>query len=278
MGQRNWQHWVPMAIVLVAGAALAGCQSWNAWLDMWRWKNGSGSGDSPTNVGLIPGVTPGASAALPRLMVYQIIMPVGGFTGRDKVWALLNEDVLDSKTAMQLRQNGLRVAQGLVTRWPEISKLLDPTGVSLQPIIIQPDGRTPLNIKTRVGVAEESVFTVDQNRQTHGRTFERCDNAFRLTIGGVRNKAALLVGLEPVVTPGTPATAPALGATHSDFAMEATLEDMQMAVALTSEQFLVLSALDPKPGSHSVGALWLSDQDRVPATETVLVFVPLPDK
>ena len=276
MGPRIWHRGARTALVAGACAALAGCQVWNAWLDALRWKPGAAGGE-PLTITPNPAGPAGATPLIPRALVYQITMPVGGFTGNDKVWTQLNEDALDSKTTVLLRQNGLRAATGSVARWPEIAKLLDSTGTSQQPIMVQTDGRTPLTVKTRVNVAEQTVFSVDFNNRTQGRTFERCDNGFRLFISGVRNKPALQVGLEPVVTPWTmQPVQPTMGVAGSDLAAEAAFEDLRMTATLTAEQFLVLAALNPQPGSHSVGALWLSDPEHVPATETVLVFVPVP--
>ena len=65
-----------------------------------------------------------------------------------------------------------------------------------------------------------------------------------------------------------------LGVRNNAFNSEETFEDLRMAANLRADQFLVLSCMDPKRSPFSVGTLWLSDHDKVPATETVLVFVP----
>jgi hypothetical protein len=214
---------------------------------------------------------------IPRVMLYRITVPLGGFSGNDKVWALLNEDAIDSKTAVLMAQNGLRAATGAVARWPEISRLVDPAGTSNQPIIIQTDGRSSINVKTRQNVTEQTVVSVDHDHQLQGRSFERCDNGFRLSVRGIRNQLALEVQLEPVVTLGAIQIArPGMGITNADITSEESFEDLRMSATLTAAQFLVLAAMDPKPRSYSVGTLWLSDPDIVPATETILVFVPAP--
>jgi hypothetical protein len=284
MRQKKQLRWVRAALVLAACAALPGCQLWNAWLDMLKWKMGPPNGAPLSPAPLVvrtpptPGVAPAApSAMIPRVMLYRITMPVGGFSGNDKVWSQLNEDAIDSKTAVLMAQNGLRAATGAVARWPEISKLIDPTGTSNQPVIIQTDGRTSVSVKTRENVTDQTVVSVDHDHLLQGRTFERCDNGFRLSISGLRNKPALQVQLEPVVTLGTiQISRPGMGVTNSGFTSEESFEDLRMTATLTAEQFLVLSAMDPKPDSYSIGTLWLSDHDQVPATETVLVFVPAP--
>ena len=41
--------------------------------------------------------------------------------------------------------------------------------------------------------------------------------------------------------------------------------------------FTRYATMDPKTSPFSVGTLWLSNHESVPATETVLVFVPTPN-
>lgn len=281
-GQNRTSMWARAALVLAACAALPGCEMWNAWLDMLRWKGGGGGAAGaplaapPSVHSANPNGAPaGATPLIPRVMLYRITVPVGAFSHNDKIWAQLNEDAVDSKTATLMAQNGLRAATGLVVRWPEIAKQIDPTGAFNQPVIIQTDGRTSVKVKTHESLSELTVVSIDHDNQLAGRTFPPCENDFRLSIAGVRNKPALEVQLEPVVTLGTiQVSRPGLGMTNSGFTSEESFEDLRMATTLTAQQFLVLSAMDPKPGSYSVGTLWLSDHDQVPATETVLVFVP----
>jgi hypothetical protein len=271
------------ALLAAFCASLPGCEVWNAWLDMLKWKNSpsnSQQNNGPLSISTppTPGVAPSAATPLiPRVMLYRITIPAGSFSRNTKVWALLNEDAIDSQTAVLLAQNGLKAATGAVARWPEISQLIDPAGASNQPVVIQTDGRSSINLPTRQNITDLYVFSVDHDHQLQGRTFERCDNGFRLAVRGVRNKPELQVQLEPVVTLGTiQVNRPGLGMTTAGITSEESFEDLRMSATLTADKFLVVSAMDPKPGSLSVGTQWLSDPDKVPPTETVLVFVPAP--
>ena len=67
---------------------------------------------------------------------------------------------------------------------------------------------------------------------------------------------------------------PELGVTARGFSSEEGFADLQMTVSLEPDHFLVVSAVDPKINRFSVGSLWLSEMDKVPALETVLIFVP----
>ncbi len=274
-----------VAILLLA-AALPGCQVWNSWLDMLKWR-GSGMGASPKpsvlpqDFGSGAGVSgAGSSALVPRVTVYRITVPAGEFSGNDKIWSELNEDAIDSQTSVLMAQNGLRAATGAVSRWPEIAKMLDTPGASSDHLLMQTDGRSSINVVTRPNVSDQIVVSVDRDLQQEGRTFERCDDGFRLSMRGVRGKAGgaqLQVQLEPVVTLGTvemTRTGQDMGVTRSGFTSEESFDDLRVAANLSASDFLVVTPMDPKSSPFSIGTLWLSDPDKVPATETILVFVP----
>jgi hypothetical protein len=272
---------VKAVLLAVVCAALPGCQVWNGFLDLLKWPTGP-AGESPAPLVLVaapnPGVAPDAATPMmPRVMLYRIVLPVGGFSGNARVWSQLNEDAIDASTAVLLAQNGLRAATGSVGRWPEIAKLVDPSGTSNQPVIIQTDGRSAINLPTRQNIAELYVSAVDRDRRLRVRQFERCDSGFRLAVRGVRNKAEIQVQLEPIVTLGTIQIARSgMGFTNAGITAEESFDDLSLTANLSADKFLVVSALNPKPGSLSVGTQWLTNPDQVPATETVLVFVPAP--
>ena len=88
--------------------------------------------------------------------------------------------------------------------------------------------------------------------------------------------AELQLQLAPIVSLGNvQVVRPGMGVTSSNITSEESFEDLRMAATLIADQFLVVSAMDPKTSPFSVGTLWLSDRDHPPATETVLVFVPV---
>jgi hypothetical protein len=280
---------ITLAMVLAgAGSALGGCRAWNAWLDMWRWKEPQSN--APANPPPAATVTPqpavagaGApgTALLPRVTVFMITLPLGTFSGDNQVWAQLNEDAIDSRTAVLMAQNGLRAATGAVGRWPTISKLLvDAPGAAHYSSELQTDGRTSIPVITRQNALDQTVVSVDRDHTLQGRWYEKCDNGFRLAMRSSRPKAGapaeLQLQLQPMVSLGNiQVIRPGVGVTGSTLSAEEMFDDLQMTASLTAEQFLVICALEPKGNSFSVGRLWLTEQDKVPATETVLVFVPM---
>lgn len=275
------------AVFMMAGAfalaALTGCQVWNNTLDLLKVP----VPEKPTQTSkFVPpsrvedvaiDAGPREAPLIPRVTVYRISAPVGTFTSNDKVWSELNEDALDSKTSVLLAQNGLRAGVGMIARWPSIQRLVDVPGASSDQFNCQTDGRSSVNVVTRPGITDEIVVSIDRDLQQQGRTFERCDNGFRLSMHGIRGKHELVVQLEPIVTLGTVAvshTVGELGTGKQGFTSEEAFNDLLMSAHLNSDQFLILSPVDPKESRFSVGSLWLSDVEKAPPTETVLIFVP----
>jgi len=276
-----------LALLSAAAGALGGCQTWNAWLDFLKWKEPAKTAPlSPAPMAQSTpqapaGSTAGAnSALLPRVTVFMITLPLGTFSKNDQIWSQLNEDAIDSKTAVLMAQNGLRAATGAVGRWAGISKLLlDTPGAMYYPSVLQTDGRTSIPVITRQNALDQTVVSVDRDHQLQGRWYEKCDNGFRLAMKGSRPKAGspaeLQLQLAPIVSLGNvQVVRSGMGVTSSNISSEESFEDLRMAASLTADQFLVISAMNPQSSTFSVGTLWLSDHDQVPATETVLVFVP----
>ncbi len=280
-----------MAGVLLVGT-LSGCQAWNSWLDLFRFKGDDTSRQKLEGPGE-PVANGKVATSLPaRMIVYKLTLPVGTFSTNDKVWAQLNEDALDSKTNVLLAQNGLRVATGPIARWETLRKLIDVPGASTDQMVCETDGHSLLNVITRSNVSDQIVVSVDRDLQQRGRTFEKCDNGFQLTMRQVRKMAngkpagpaELMVQLQPVVTQGQGSGAPqsgmagtnlGSGGVMTSFTSEEGFSDLAMGTTLGEGQFLLVSPEDPKGNLFNVGSLWLSDMERVPATATVLVFVPV---
>jgi hypothetical protein len=267
-------------------ASVPGCQVWNAVLDSMKWqiaedKKKNDNGKTVT-VMLQPKAgsetqPPGPPAMVPQVRIYRIVAPVGTFSANEKVWTELNEDALDSKMSVLMAQNGLRAGTGNISRWPLIANLIEGPGVDAgQPIFCKTDGRTSLNIVTRPGVTEQIVISIDHDLQQQGRTFEACDNGFRLSMRGIRGKQQLQVQLEPYVALGMikQVREGHLGIAGGGVVREESFSDLTMGALLNADQFLVVAPVEPKTNRFSVGSLWLSDVDKVPAVETVLIFVP----
>ncbi|HVS73729.1 MAG TPA: hypothetical protein VHQ47_21075 [Phycisphaerae bacterium] len=255
-------------------ATLPGCQVWNAWLDMLKLPTGAGKPKPPTGLAAANGK---GALNSPTIIVYKITAPVGTFSGNDKVWQQLNEDALDSKTSVLMAQNGLRAGTGPLSRWPAIHNLIDIPAATTEKFVCETNGDSSLNVVTRSGIPDQIVVSIDRDLEQRGRAFEHCDDGFRLAMRTVRNKPDLIVQLEPVVSLGTVTVVrsnTSLGVTGTQAPAEEGFPDLRMAATLQPDQFLVLAPTSPNDNSFSVGSLWLSDPDKVPAMETALVFVP----
>ncbi len=272
------------ALALVG--SLSGCQAWSAWLDFLKFeakkpvaKASSGDDFLQENISASKGVPLEIirPAQSPRITVLKITVPVGTLSGNDKAWQQVSEDVLDTKTSVMLAQNGLRAGSAPQNRWAGLSKLLDVPGARTEQFACQTDGRSSLNVVTRPNVAEQLVVSIDHDLRQTVRTLEKCDNAFRLSMRLLKGKSELFIQLEPVATLGTISVQREeheMGVTRTGFIMEESFSDLRLGAVLPQDHFLVISAADPKTNKYSVGSLWLAETQRLPATETVLVFVP----
>ena len=267
-----------VSVLLTTG----GCQCWNAWLDMLKVPVANDTNaDLPGTLAAGDSATSAPAAILPRLIVTRVTAPVGTFSNNEKVWTELSEDALDSKTSVLMAQNGLRAGIAPLSRWANIKKLIDGPGVSYDQIVCQTDGRSSVSVMTRLGVTGQIVMSIDRDLRQQGRSFERCDNGFKLSIRGIRGKPLLQISIEPFVSLGTVMvhrTGHELGITGRGMVSEESFPDLQMSAPLGADQFLLISSVDPKSNPFSIGSLWLADADKVPAVETVLIFSPPSEK
>lgn len=216
-----------------------------------------------------------------RLRMYKITVPLGAFSLNDKLWRLVNEDTLDSQTSVLLAQNGLRAGTGPLARWATIAKLIDIPGASTQEFFCQTDGRTPLLIPTRANIPQQSVFYVDKDLNMQGRTFDKCDNAIRLSMTRIKNSSDIQLQLEPVVELGTITVIrnpQDVGVTRMSVPQEETFANLRLATTVKTDTFLIIAPANPKTNEFSVGTRFLSDSDQIPSLETILVFVPFNEK
>ena len=88
----------------------------------------------------------------------------------------------------------------------------------------------------------------------------------------------MLIQVEPVVLGGTISVSRSgaeLGNLQITGPQESTFVNLRLAVSLKMDDFLLLSPANPKGDTSSVGTRFLADTDKIPALETVLVFVPM---
>lgn len=219
-----------------------------------------------------------AEPATLRMRIYQLTLPLGAFSLNEKIWRQLDEDTLDSATTVLLAQNGLRAAVGPQDRWSAIYKILEGPGTSFQEYLCQTDGRSAVQVITRQNLPEQTIFYVDRDFTALGRTFDRCDNAMRLSMSRLKESSDMLVQVEPFVILGTIGVnrdERDLGVVRTTHQQEQTFHNLRVETRLAGKNFLVLAPLNPKTNAFSVGTHFLSDSEKVPPTETVLIFVPI---
>jgi hypothetical protein len=132
---------------------------------------------------------PAASDANPPLtgsgiitgVMYHLQMPFGANSRDDAFWKLLDEDVVDVETNLNLNRNGLRVGRGRVADWPDYLKLLvaesaiklEETRFTAGPSF--EDARLPMSD----ALPQELLFIYDDHGLTM-RSFDDCQNFFSL--------------------------------------------------------------------------------------------------
>jgi hypothetical protein len=211
----------------------------------------------------------------PKVQVLKLTLPLGTFSANEKVWKLLNEDAIDGRTATLLAQNGLRAATAAQAKWPEIFKLINVPGVSTDEHKIQTDNRSSVTIVTHMGIASQTIFFVDSDLHLEGRTFDESTNSIRLSLSQMKPGGAITIQLEPVVQlpPGPPPgrfTKP-----ENIVSNEITFANLRIAAPVEESDFLVLAPAEGKGNGFSVGGQFLTNVEKTPPVEYVLVLVPL---
>lgn len=273
--RKTWRYLVGTC-VLLSVTSLPGCQAWDAWMNFW------GMGPQSQQPKVIATKSPLQmpqgenriivdNTPLPRVRLLRVSLPAGTVSSNEKIWRQLDEDALDSRTSVMLAQNGLRAGVAPINRWPGLSKMLDVTGAGSQDYICQTDGRSAVNVVVRDKIDFQIIVSVDRDSAQQGRTFERCENAFRLSMSMLKTSKDLMVQLEPIVQFGGSLNGQSTG-------NEITFLDIRLWTTIKQDQFLMVAPADPKSNKFSIGTRFLSDSDKVPPTETVLVFVPITDE
>jgi len=113
--------------------------------------------------------------------IYHLQMPLGANSRDDAFWKLLDEDVVDVPTNLNLNRNGLRVGRGRVADWPEYLKLLiAESAIEIEKIEYAAgwsfeDALQPMSDI----LPEELLFIYDDHGLTM-RSFDDCQNLLSL--------------------------------------------------------------------------------------------------
>jgi hypothetical protein len=114
--------------------------------------------------------------------MYHLQMPFGANSRDEAFWKLLDEDVVDVETNLNLNRNGLRVGRGRIADWPDFLKLLNAeSAIKLK----QTDfTAAPVFEDARVEMSdvlpEELLFIYDDHGLTM-RSFDNCQNLLSMT-------------------------------------------------------------------------------------------------
>ncbi|MGD0767972.1 MAG: hypothetical protein ABSB42_07225 [Tepidisphaeraceae bacterium] len=126
--------------------------------------------------------------------IYQFQMPFGANSRDDSFWKLVDEDVVDVPTNLNLNRNGLRVGRGRVADWPDYLKLLiAESAMTLKEtkFLTQPsfdDARLPMSDDI---LPEELLFIYDDHGLTM-RSFDDCQNFLSVAFQWAPRKAGTM--------------------------------------------------------------------------------------
>ncbi len=228
--------------------------------------------------GPVPIARQAAAKNNPRVTLIKLSLPVGTFSGNEKVWRQLDEDALDSQTSILLAENGIRAAVAPQERWAALRKMIDVPGAANEQFTLETDGRSSVDIVTHPNITEQTVSSIDRDREMHVRSFDRCDNSIRLSLSRRRGVSTLTILLEPVVQMGMISVMRGpeqLGVVGSSSRQEETFANLRLSAGVEANEFLVLAPSNPKENNFSVGSRFLTDNDKVPPLETILIFLPV---
>jgi hypothetical protein len=277
---------IKIAFCLVACATLTGCDLKGPWYDPFLiftpkqeyTGNNRIVSVSPLQTGPVSVTRHLASSKNPRVTLIKLSLPVGTFSGNEKVWRQLDQDALDSQTSILLAENGIRAAVAPQERWAALHKMIDVPGAANEQFTLETDGRSSVTIVTHANITEQTISSIDGDREMHVRSFDRCDNSLRLSLSRRRDVQKLTILLEPVVQLGTISVMRGqeqLGIVGSNSRQEETFANLRLSAGVETNEFLVLAPANPKENNFSVGSRFLTDNDKVPPMETILIFLPV---
>jgi hypothetical protein len=117
------------------------------------------------------------------LSVLHVQIPRDRRQQAEPLWNHLREDVVDGRTALRLRKNGLRVGLGHGQWWEAIKATIDATegarSVTLSPVQLPPG--YPLALELDERPREQTLFFVGEDGILSGETWPHSRNVLRVS-------------------------------------------------------------------------------------------------
>ncbi|MGA2443378.1 MAG: hypothetical protein ABSH08_20695 [Tepidisphaeraceae bacterium] len=121
--------------------------------------------------------------------IYRLQMPFGANSRDDSFWKLLDEDVVDVPTNLNLNRNGLRVGRGWVADWPEYLKLLiAESAIKIEEIDYAAGWSFEDALQPMSGVLPEELLFIYDDHGLTMRSFDDCQNLLSLKFQWVPRK------------------------------------------------------------------------------------------
>ena len=207
-------------------------------------------------------------------------MPLGANSRDDAFWKLVEEDVVDVPTSINLSNNGLRVGRARVADWPEFLKILEKESairVSDSVMTAQPAiGDVPLSMSAEL--PEELLYFYDEHGLTM-RSYDDCQNFLSLAFQWApRKPQTIRVTICPVVKAWRTRFDYALSddPPQTKFLDRENFYDLHLCADIVPGEFLVLGTSPAAQDPNRIGSRFLTRNGPNQRYEQVLIMVGKP--
>jgi len=213
------------------------------------------------------------------LDVYQLAVPSRAISQNDEFWKRVDETRVDVGIHDLLDKNGIRIGLGRDLDWRYFKGLL-----GKYPSSRMSQGRTPpgkegyVELPMRTGVAEQTIFGLDDQGQVWGRSFERCDDLLGVSfIASTHHPGDVIVKVCPIVR-GLRRYYRVSAITNEETQIELVhpehLYNMRLEAVIPLNDFLIVAPSKQARLSTSMGQTFLMIEGKAEPVERVLVIVP----
>jgi hypothetical protein len=214
------------------------------------------------------------------LDVYDLTVPLGAISGNDEFWKRVDEDAVDVAAHDVLLKNGVRFGLAHDRDWSYFKGLMGghPEAVCKR-MTSQPGREGYLELPIRSGVAEQSLFGIDDKGVDWGRRFEKCDDLLGISfvlsphhVGETLVKACPIVrGLRETFSVSVLNTEQSqIEPKHVEH-----LYDMHLEAVVPMNDFLIIApSRQAATLTTSVGSIFLVSDGTTAPVEHVLIAVP----
>ena len=212
------------------------------------------------------------------LRVLQLDLPRGRASGNRELWHRIDETALDPAAYDTLYANGVRVGVAPVAEIDHVRGALGLDTATTLDILGKAPGLQRHEIEIESGVFEKTIFWLDADKRSKGRTFQRCRTLLAVAFEPAPGRPDEAVRL--TITPVVRSTEPEMVVTRAGSDMivtreiEETLLDLQLVADVDFGSFLIVAPSEQQKWRTSVGRQFFCQDVPGEVLERVYVIVP----